>query len=212
MLFYGYLSGYRGFSRRSAASDRRMMRFGIELFMARKNSPSPEAAAAGLQPWPARFPAWTDFPAIPLYKDQVIYTLTEFVRPLYLAETPVTASMINNYVKLRMLPPPVNKKYDRAQMATLFLIFLFKQAFTAEEMCQLLSIGADCAVTQERYTRVLGMFEDAMKLVFEGPAAASVAALQTAHPKDGALWAAACAMANKLFVTAALSAPVQKGK
>ena len=58
-----------------------------------------------------RCPRYLEYPSVPLYKDQVIGFLTQAVAPFYGAEqTPVTAAMINNYVKLKVISAPEQKK------------------------------------------------------------------------------------------------------
>ena len=55
-------------------------------------------------------PAWEDFPALPLYMDQVIYLMNRYLPPLLPGEPEeqaVTPAMINNYVKLKIIPAPV---------------------------------------------------------------------------------------------------------
>lgn len=76
-----------------------------------------------------QLPKWEDFPEFELYMDQMIILLNN-----YLAigdggeEKQVTASMINNYVKMRIMPPPVKKKYNRTHLAYLVVICSLKDA------------------------------------------------------------------------------------
>lgn len=86
-----------------------------------------------------RCPRYSEYPVIPLYKDQVITFLTQAVAPFYAAEqTPVTSAMINNYVKLKVISPPERKKYTRHQLICLYVIFLLKQVLSIDEIRQLL--------------------------------------------------------------------------
>ena len=66
-------------------------------------------------------PRWEELPAIDLYMDQVISftyaSLGEFFDSACIS--PLTKSMVNNYVKARIIDPPVNKKYSRLSMACL---------------------------------------------------------------------------------------------
>lgn len=73
-------------------------------------------------------PRYEELPHIALYKDQVVSVLNEAVGPFYpQGETPVTATMVNNYVKMKLLAPPEKKKYSTGQIAYLYVIFLLKQ-------------------------------------------------------------------------------------
>lgn len=58
-----------------------------------------------------RLPRWDELPDIDLYLDQVLTLLDKYLGP-FLPENgghALTASMINNYVKLRIVPAPVKK-------------------------------------------------------------------------------------------------------
>ena len=58
-------------------------------------------------------PAWDMLPGIELYMDQVIVLLTQYLNFLPReegADNVATPAMINNYVKMKILPPPVKKR------------------------------------------------------------------------------------------------------
>ena len=72
-----------------------------------------EHVARRLAEWEAgmdafRLPDWESLPQLELYMDQVIILLNQYLGPLYRSgeEKAVTASIINNYVRLRVLPAP----------------------------------------------------------------------------------------------------------
>ena len=65
-------------------------------------------------------------PDIDLYMDQVLSFINDRTR--YLSRNPnedklFTKTMINNYAKTKILPPPVKKKYSREHV--LMLIFIY---------------------------------------------------------------------------------------
>ena len=66
-------------------------------------------------------PQWEMLPDIGLYMDQVITLITRMYEPLYGDATCgyLSASMINNYVKAKLIPRPTGKKYGREQIALL---------------------------------------------------------------------------------------------
>ena len=62
-----------------------------------------------------RVPRWEELPSIPQYLDQVLLLLDQWLGP-YLSHDGkqiMTRTMVNNYVKLHFLAPPVNRRYDR---------------------------------------------------------------------------------------------------
>ena len=67
-----------------------------------------------------------DIPNIDLYMDQVTTFLDEHLKATTRIKTDdklMTKTMINNYAKSDLLPPPVKKKYNREHMITLILIY-----------------------------------------------------------------------------------------
>ena len=75
-------------------------------------------------------PLWQELPDIELYMDQVVSLLERYLEPLneaFGAEKAVTPSMINNYVKLGIIPAPVKKRYSKNHLAYLLIICTLKQ-------------------------------------------------------------------------------------
>lgn len=73
-----------------------------------------------------KIPVWNELPEIDLYMDQIIVLMEK-----YLGSTAddklITPSMINNYVKLGIIPPPEKKKYSKIHIAYLIIICSLKQ-------------------------------------------------------------------------------------
>lgn len=68
---------------------------------------------------------WEDLPDYGLYSDQLISFIESKLQQYY-DDKLLTASMINNYVKLQMMPKPINRKYYREHIAHLIIISLLK--------------------------------------------------------------------------------------
>ena len=73
-----------------------------------------------------RLPRWNDLHDIGLYMDQVHTLMSKYIRIFSHGEANLTPSMINNYVKLGILPPPVKKKYSRVHISHLLIICAMK--------------------------------------------------------------------------------------
>ena len=81
-------------------------------------------------------PRWNELPELDLYMDQVV-TLIERYLGLFFAdkqEKMLTKSMVNNYVKLQLIPAPVKKQYSRRHVALLIAITILKQIVTIKEV------------------------------------------------------------------------------
>ena len=81
-------------------------------------------------------PDWESLPQLGLYMDQVILLLRQYLGPLNRGEEdkPITASIINNYVRLKVMPPPVKKKYSRVHLASLIIICVLKQSLSISDI------------------------------------------------------------------------------
>lgn len=90
-------------------------------------------------------PRWEELPAIPLYMDQVILVLEEALGLLAGSEAVLTPTMINNYVKLQLVAPPIKKKYGRPHLAPLAMVSVLKKVLSMNE------IGALAAMMTEQY-------------------------------------------------------------
>lgn len=72
-------------------------------------------------------PQWEELPDIDLYMDQVLSLLDRYLSPIGVKT--VTAAMINNYVKLNLIPKPIGKRYSRMHVAYIFAIAVLKDVF-----------------------------------------------------------------------------------
>lgn len=80
------------------------------------------AAVSGIH-----IPRWNELPEFDLYMDQVIGLAEKNLGALYIdGKGLLTPSMINNYVKSGVLPPPKNKKYNRTHLAILIIVCAMK--------------------------------------------------------------------------------------
>ena len=79
---------------------------------------------------------WDQIPDLGLYMDQVITFITRVYEPLYGDSTKryLSAPMINNYVKNKLIPRPSGKKYSRLQISLLIMIVALKQVCMMEDI------------------------------------------------------------------------------
>lgn len=85
---------------------------------------------------------WDQIPDLGLYMDQVVTFITRVYEPLYGEDIHayLSSSMINNYVKSRLIPRPVGKKYSREQIALLTMIIALKQTCSMEDIRRMLTL------------------------------------------------------------------------
>ncbi len=87
--------------------------------------------------------AWEQIPDLGLYMDQVVTFITRMYEPLYGEDIHgyLSPSMINNYVKSKLIPRPTGKKYSREQIALLTMIVALKQTSSMEDIRRMLALG-----------------------------------------------------------------------
>lgn len=83
-------------------------------------------------------PTFREIPNVGLYLEQVTKYIADCLAPIGCA--PLTASMISNYVKKKIIPGPTRKQYDRNHIACLFLIAVAKNILSLEDLQLLLGI------------------------------------------------------------------------
>lgn len=83
-------------------------------------------------------PEWNSIPDFGLYMDQVIVLLEQYLSfiptPAGAKEHIVTSATINNYVRLKIMPEPVKRKYHRVHIAYLVMILTMKQSLSISDV------------------------------------------------------------------------------
>ena len=85
-------------------------------------------------------PSWEHLPDMELYMDQVISLVNRYLNliPQNEEDPVITASAVNNYVRLRMMPAPERKRYGRKHMACVIMICVLKQSLSLAEIQRIL--------------------------------------------------------------------------
>ncbi|HAX73379.1 MAG TPA: hypothetical protein DCY20_07635 [Firmicutes bacterium] len=147
-------------------------------------------------------PRFSELPKISLYKDQVILYIEEVLKPLNVDPTEklLTSTMINNYVKQKVVSPPLNRRYNEKHIAYLIIVCLLKQVYSLTEICEMINTQIDTYPTEKAYDFFCLEFERALKIVFSTrediePNSASKMTLETELARSTAY-----SVAHKIFV------------
>lgn len=145
-----------------------------------------------------RCPRWDELPGLGLYMDQVIIVLEQALA-IFQDEKDrvVTSTMINNYVKQKMLPPPVKKKYDRSHVATLVVVGVMKRVLSMGEIAAIMDMLTGETGIERAYDLFCQMLDDTVHGVFLGE---GINAQYSGRPAEDALAAAMAALGGKLMV------------
>lgn len=119
-----------------------------------------------------KLPRWEELPSIDLYLDQVLSLLDEWLGDYlsYDGKKIMTKTMINNYVKLKFIESPVNKRYDRTAVASLFVIAILKPVYTINEIARLIRLAIRTIEPASAYNQFCQMIEEAVECAFRGEA------------------------------------------
>lgn len=109
-------------------------------------------------------PRYRELPDIDLYMDQVISYVNKYLNIFSETdENVITPSMINNYVKHGILPPPSGKKYSRVHLAYICAVFFLKQVLKMEEIKNIIVHQIKCSNEFKAYTYFCQELEEAFK-------------------------------------------------
>lgn len=113
-------------------------------------------------------PRWNELPEIDLYLDQVVNYLEKYLSQYNVNKDDkiITKTMINNYVKLGIMPAPEKKKYSRAHIAYLIVICVLKQVYSISDIGKLISLTIQYFELSKAYNRFCANLEVSVKNVF----------------------------------------------
>lgn len=112
-------------------------------------------------------PRWEELPDIELYMDQVITFIEMHLSILTNGKNKkiITSSMINNYVKLDLIPKPIKKRYNKTHLAYLFAITILKNIFTIQEVKEGILFQANLKGEKMAYNEFCKEQEKAIKIL-----------------------------------------------
>ncbi|MDO4739801.1 MAG: DUF1836 domain-containing protein [Eubacteriales bacterium] len=150
-------------------------------------------------------PSWEMLPPFDLYMDQVISLLKQYLSffPEELGgEKFITQSAINNYVRLKIIPPPVKKRYTRYHLAYLIIICCLKPTLSISYIQKMIPLELDEEQMSRFYNNFVDMFRNSTQ-AFIGQI--STAAAHVLDPQDGSQ-----AAISTFVCTTALTAGLSK--
>ena len=112
-----------------------------------------------------RLPRYNEIPSVGLYLEQTTKYISEFLDPL--EEGCLTASMISNYVKKRLIDSPVKKQYSRDQIVYLFFIAVAKNVLSLDALTGFIALQKRTYDLPKAYDYFCEEFENLLQFTFE---------------------------------------------
>mgnify|MGYP001051398545 CR=1 FL=1 len=151
-----------------------------------------------------KIPYWEELPEIDLYMDQVIVLMDKYLSFHKTDENSIiiTHSMINNYVKQKVIHAPIKKKYRKDHIALLFVICTLKQVYSISDISGLISFAGNTTKLISAYDQFACELENAVMAVFNGDNYEISTNISIEHKL---LKSVVLSFANKLYVEKFLS-------
>ena len=111
-----------------------------------------------------RLPRYAEIPTVGLYLEQTIKYINSYLAPLGCLE--LTGSMVSNYVKKGLIPPPVKKQYFPEQISYLFFVALAKNLTSMENIDLLISVQRATYTLPVAYDYMCGELENMLFYFF----------------------------------------------
>ena len=121
-------------------------------------------------------PRWNELPNVDLYLDQVVTFINSSLNSFILSNVSnssktenqvLTKTMINNYVKNKLIEPPKKKKYSQVQLAKLFVICILKQVYSMNDIKDLINIALQHSDIKIAYNSFCDQFEEALLCTYK---------------------------------------------
>lgn len=113
-------------------------------------------------------PRYAELPKVSLYKDQVISYLDDILKKNCIEENGkiLTPTMINNYVKLKVISPPKDKRYTDEHLAYLIIVCVLKHVFSIHEISDMIKLQVRSVPIEKAYDYFCVELEEAVREVF----------------------------------------------
>jgi hypothetical protein len=114
-------------------------------------------------------PKWEQLPQLELYMDQLISQVRRYLSlfPEDEQNPVITPSIINNYVRLRVMPAPKRKRYGKLHIAYAIMICALKQVMTLTEIQKVLPPDLDEAQMRQLYNDFVRKVTTATRLFMD---------------------------------------------
>ncbi|MEO1771275.1 MULTISPECIES: DUF1836 domain-containing protein [Enterococcus] len=114
-----------------------------------------------------RLPRWEELPELELYMDQVITLIDRYLSPIIEPEKHhlLSSAMVNNYVKHKLVPPPLKKRYNKNHLAYLIAITLIKQVLTITDIKELIVMQLAIDEPKQAYNNFCQIQEESLRYV-----------------------------------------------
>ena len=158
-------------------------------------------------------PRWDELPNIDYYMDQVIEYIKKYVEIFCEEDTKIiTPAMINNYVKLGLLPAPIKKKYSKVHISILIVITIIKQVTVISQIKEAIEFQMSLEGGRNAYNVFCIELENSLKGIYTTISNSKIEISQEISADNVAVKCISNALASKLISIKATEISYNTGK
>ena len=148
-----------------------------------------------------KIPRYNELPDFDLYMEQLIEILDKYLNIFRIPgeEKMITATMVNNYVKQKVIHPPKNKKYSKSQLLYLIVIGILKQVWSISETAQVLKLYSEQYSEEIAYNYMCTELESALQATFITRNFSAESCATKITPLSEAVRSALMAFTNRIY-------------
>lgn len=109
-------------------------------------------------------PRYHEIPDVGLFLEQTVRLINQYLQPLGGME--ITPSMVSNYVKHKLIDPPIKKQYSRDQIAYLVFMAVAKTVMPLEDIRTLFVLQRTHYAPEVAYNYLCEEFENVLQYIF----------------------------------------------
>lgn len=114
-----------------------------------------------------KLPRYKDLPDFGIYSEQLVEIVNKALEAMFDKDNKLTKSMINNYVKHKIMPSPIKKRYFRNHIVYCIVITVFKNNLSIAEIDGGILHELKKSSIEESYNYFCDKIENVMRLIID---------------------------------------------
>lgn len=114
-----------------------------------------------------KLPRYKDLPDFGIYSEQLVEIVNKALEAMFDKDNKLTKSMVNNYVKHKIMPSPIKKRYFRNHIVYCIVITVFKNNLSMTEIDGGILHELKKSSIEESYNYFRDKIESVMRLIID---------------------------------------------
>lgn len=114
-----------------------------------------------------KLPRYKDLPDFDIYSEQLVEIVNKALEAMFDKDNKLTKSMVNNYVKHKIMPSPIKKRYFRNHIVYCIVITVFKNNLSIAEIDGGILHELKKSSIEESYNYFCDKIESVLRLIID---------------------------------------------